>query len=245
MDHMFEAIGYQLGKTAAKAKNLFDLLGGDDEESLRAEILLGRDLAAALLQRMPLIEENASTSFAEDVGRWLAGHLKERRMPFAFRITADEALNALAFPGGPVFVSWPLLELCQGRRDEIAFVLAHEMGHIVLRHAAERTFRDSVFSVLLQQSSSRNAAIAWLEKVGQQGLSRAYSRESELEADDFAISLIRSCGGNVLAGEQLLEKLAQRSPNQNVAAGIEFLATHPPVTDRIAHMRSQRTALAG
>jgi hypothetical protein len=46
---LFEAIGYALGHKAAQAKNAFDLVGGTEEDSLRAEIRLGRDLAAALL----------------------------------------------------------------------------------------------------------------------------------------------------------------------------------------------------
>ena len=42
---LFEAIGYALGKKAAQTKNVFDLVGGTEEDSLRAEIRLGRDLA--------------------------------------------------------------------------------------------------------------------------------------------------------------------------------------------------------
>jgi beta-barrel assembly-enhancing protease len=242
MKTLFEAIGYKLGKTAANAKSLFDLLGGEELESLRAEIRLGHDLAAATLEQVPLVKENAATQFATKVGGWLAAHLKERRIPFTFRFTAENAVNAFALPGGYVFVSWPLLEVCRGQRDEIAFVLGHEMAHIKLRHTLDRIVRDSVLSLLLRQSPGKNAASAWLKKVGQHTLSRAYSRESELTADSFALSLIRTCGGDVLAGDQLLEKLAQRQPSQSVATWAEYLATHPPLAERIAHLRSERSA---
>ena len=210
MKTLFEAIGYRLGKTAAKAKNIFDLVAGEGEESLRAEIRLGHDLASALLERVPLIQENPDTRFAQDIGRWLGGHLQEKGRSFTFRVTAEPALNAVALPGGHVFVSAPLLQICQGQRDEIAFILGHEMAHIVLRHAVDRIVRDSLFSLLLRQSALKQAAGAWLGRVGQQALSRAYSRENELEADAFAVSLIRTSGGDVSAGERLLEKLAQR-----------------------------------
>jgi beta-barrel assembly-enhancing protease len=126
---LFEAVGYTLGQKAARAKNTFDLLGGvTEEDSLRAEIRLGRDLAAALLERVPLVEENEVTRFAAEIERWLAGSVKERRLPFMVRVTAEREPNALALPGGPIFVSWPLLEMCQGQRDEIAFVFGHEMA---------------------------------------------------------------------------------------------------------------------
>jgi beta-barrel assembly-enhancing protease len=242
MKSLFEAIGYKLGKTAANAKSLFELLGGEEEESLRAEIRLGHDLAVATIEQVPLVRENTSTQFATRVGHWLTANLNDKRLPFTFRFTAERALNAFALPGGHVFVSWPLLEVCQGQRDEIAFVLGHEMAHIKLRHTLDRVVRDSVFSLLLRQSPGRNAASAWLKKVGQQALSHAYSRESELAADSFALSLIRTCGGDVLAGEQLLEKLAQRQHTQSVATRAEYLATHPPLAERIANLRSERSA---
>jgi predicted Zn-dependent protease len=242
MKSLFESIGYQLGKTAAKAKNIFDLAGGEGEESVRAEIRLGYDLAAALLERIPLVVDNAETKFTRDVGRWLGGHVKERRMPFFFRVTAERAPNAFALVGGHVFVSWPLLQMCQGQRDEIAFILAHEMAHIVMRHAVDRIVRDALFSLLLRQSAVKQAASAWLGRVGQQALSRAYSRENELEADAYAVSLIAASGGDALAGEQVLEKLIQRKPDSGTAGLGEYWATHPPLAERLAHMRSQRLA---
>src|SRR5436305_10717159 len=86
---LFEAIGYRLGKKAAQAKNAFDLMGGTEEQSLRAEIRLGRDLAAAFLARIPLVEENVTTKFAAQIGSWLAASVKEKKLPFAFHITAE------------------------------------------------------------------------------------------------------------------------------------------------------------
>ena len=49
---LFEGIGYRLGKAAVKARNIFDLIGGDEAEGLAAEIRLGRDLEAAMLERV-------------------------------------------------------------------------------------------------------------------------------------------------------------------------------------------------
>ena len=105
---LFETIGIRLGQKAAQAKNAFDLMGGTEEDSLRAEIHLGRDLAAALMERIPLVEENETTRFAAQIGCWLAGNVKERKLPFSVRVTAEREPNAIALPGGVVFVSWPL-----------------------------------------------------------------------------------------------------------------------------------------
>jgi beta-barrel assembly-enhancing protease len=237
---LFEAIGYTLGKKAAQAKNAFDLVGGTEEESLRAEIRLGRDLASALAERVPLVRENERTRFVVEIGRWLAGNVKEKKLPFIVRVTAEREPNALALPGGPVFVSWPLLEMCEWQRDEIAFVLGHEMGHIVRRHTLNRIVKDAALSLLLRQSSGRHAASAWLSKAGGQLLDRAYSRDDEFEADVFSVALVGTAGGDVLAGERLLDKLAQGTSGLSLGIAGEYMATHPPLIERVANLRARR-----
>ena len=236
---LFEAIGYRLGQKAAQAKNTFDLMGGTEAESLRAEIRLGRDLAAALLARTPLVEENETTRFAAQIGHWLAANVKEKKLPFSVLVTGEREPNALALPGGPIFVSWPLLEMCQGQRDEIAFVLGHEMAHIVRRHALDRIVKDAAVSLLLRQSSGGHAASAWLGQAGRQVLSRAYSQAEELEADAFAVALVRTAGGDGMAGERLLEKLAQLTSGQSVGIAGDCFATHVPLTERVANLRAR------
>jgi Zn-dependent protease with chaperone function len=239
--NLFQTIGCALGKKAAQARNAFDLMGGTEEESLRAEIRLGRDLAAAFLERVLLVEANDSTRFAAQIGRWLAASVKEKKLPFDVRVTAEREPNALALPGGAIFVSWPLLELCQGQRDEIAFVLGHEMAHIVRQHALNRIVRDAALSLLLRKSSGRHAASAWLSKAGRQLLGSAYSREDELEADAFAAALVQTAGGDSLAGERLLEKLAQGTSGQSIGIAGEYFGTHPPFAERLTNLRARRS----
>ncbi len=237
---LIQAIGFKLGQKAAQARNAFALMGGTEEESLRAEIRLGRDLAAALLERTPLVMENDSTRFAAHIGRWLAGRVREKQLPFVVRITAEREANAIALPGGPIFVSWPLLEMCQRQRDEIAFVLGHEMAHIVRRHTLDRIVKDAALSLLLRHSTGRQAASAWLGQAGRQVLSRAFSWNNEIEADTFAVALVRAAGGDALAGERLLEKLAHLTSSQSVTVAGHYFATHPPLAERIANLRSRR-----
>jgi predicted Zn-dependent protease len=240
----FEAIGYRLGRKAAQAKNAFDLMGGTDEESLQAEIRLGRDLAAALLDRVPLVTHNETTKFTTQIGGWLAANVKERKLPFSFRITAEPEPNAVALPGGPVFVSWPLVDMCQGERDEIAFVLGHEMGHVVLRHTVDCLVKDAAVSLLLRQSSGKQAAGDWLSKAGQQLLRCAYSPEDELAADAFAAALVRTSGGEAPAAERWLEKVARRAFVHGVVKPGDYLASHPHPRERIANLRARGLGVA-
>jgi Zn-dependent protease with chaperone function len=118
-------------------------------------------------------------------------------------------------------------------------VLGHEMAHIVRRHTLDRIVKDAALSLLLRQSSGRHAASAWLSKVGRQLLGRAYSTDEELEADVFAVALVRTAGGDGSAGERLLEKLAERTPGQSLGVAGDYLATHPPLMERVANLRAK------
>ncbi len=234
---LFEAIGYRLGRKAAQAKNAFELMGGTEEESLRAEIRLGQDLEAALLERTPLVAENQRTRFAAQICEWLGAHVREKQLPFRVHVTAEHEPNGFALPGGPIFVSWPLLGWCEGQRDQVGFVLAHEMGHIVRRHTLDRLINDAAVSLLLRQASGRGAASAWLNKIGRQALDCAFSKENELEADRFAQALMGTAGGDAAAAELLLEKLGKETVERGVTIAGRYFASHPPVVERLANLR--------
>jgi len=59
---------------------------------------------------------------------------------YSFQVVETEQVNAFALPAGPVFVTAPLLALCD-TEAELAGVIGHEIGHIKARHTAERIYR--------------------------------------------------------------------------------------------------------
>jgi Zn-dependent protease with chaperone function len=79
-----------------------------------------------------------------------------------------------------------------------------------------------------------------LSKAGQKLLSTAYSTNEEFEADAFAAALVGTAGGDALAGERLLEKLAQGTSAQSVGIAGDYFATHPPLAERVANLRAKR-----
>jgi len=67
------------------------------------------------------------------------GHLDHLRgNQWTFVVVEDPVVNACALPGGKVVVYTGLLDLCRRNRDELAAVVAHEVGHVIARHSAER-----------------------------------------------------------------------------------------------------------
>jgi Zn-dependent protease with chaperone function len=133
-------------------------------------------------------------------------------------------INAFALPGGFVFVTEPLLDLCGADRDEIAFFLGHELGHILRGHARDK----------LTASTFLNAVGSRLPGAGtmlRQILNKGYSRELELEADREGVRLAGAAGFDPQAAIRALNRLAQISADH--AGALEYFSSHPPISERI------------
>ena len=145
-------------------------------------------------------------------------------------------MNAFALPGGYVFVTRRLIEVCSWDHDELAFVLGHEMGHVIKRHAIERLMANALFNGIVARLPVGGAVLrphvaALLTTLLHQG----YSREQELEADAFGAG---GDGGGVRpgGGAALLVRLASESAAEPLLAG--YFASHPPLADRLRHLES-------
>src|SRR6185369_7835860 len=114
-------------------------------------------------------------------------------------VLEDETVNAFALPGGHVFVLTGLLKKSQSP-DEVAGVLAHELGHVVLRHHLRTAMRSlgvgAAASVVLGDTGGLAALLA---SGSGQPLDLAFSRDQESEADEFAVELAATAGFDPLA----------------------------------------------
>lgn len=138
----------------------------------------------------------------------------------------DETVNAFALPGGHVVVFSGLLKKAQSP-DEVAGVLAHELGHVVLRHHLRSALRSlgvgAVVSAVLGDTSGLAALLA---AGSSQLLDLAFSREQEEAADAFGVELGAKAGFDPLAVGHLLERM------EEPGAPPSLLRTHPSGPDR-------------
>ncbi len=158
------------------------------------------------------------------------------------RLLLDPTPNAFALPGGKVFVLSGLLDRLPPSDEgegQLRGVLAHELGHAVRRHALRQLARKAAFSVGLglilgngdQLTDTLLAGASQLEQL-------RHSRESEEEADDFGVDLLRRAGGNAEGLASFLESLG-RQPVP------DFLSTHPDPEARARRLRHQDAQLKG
>lgn len=230
MESVFEKLGRKTGRALMKGRCLYDALAGTESEAIQAEYLLGQDLAKHLGEKLKPASDPTLGQLTQAVGEKLKARLTDKRRLFTFEVFESPEPNAFALPGGFVFVTDSILERCGRDQAETAFVLSHEMAHVVCRHCMERMLANTLFSTLSRTLSPRNAAATWLRQVGVKFLTSAYSRDNELEADEFAVLLARAAGFDPQAGARLLARLAKRPAARPLAA---YFGSHPPLEERI------------
>ena len=163
----------------------------------------------------------------------------ETEWPFECHLLADpELINAFALPGGQVFITAALFDRLE-TEGQLAAVMAHEIGHVVARHAAEQIAEQQ-----LAQGLSGAAVIAAYDPDNpNSGLSTAqlaalisglvnlkYGRDDELQSDNLGVQFMTEAGYDPRSMVQLMEILSQANEGNSPP---EFFSTHPNPDNRI------------
>ena len=112
--------------------------------SLEKEITLGRNLAAELERQVKLVDDPVITEYVNRVGQNLVRN-SDAQVPFTFKVIEDDSVNALALPGGFVFINTGIL-LTADEEAELAGVMAHEIAHITARHGTENATKGQIIN---------------------------------------------------------------------------------------------------
>ena len=234
MGGLFYRLGKMAGPKIRKGKWLWQSVTGTQEEAIRAEYEVGCDLAAEIRLQVSADPDSGNRQLVDEIGRKLTGHLSNKLRRFTFETFQAPEPNAFALPGGFIFVTVPLLELCNRDRDEIAFVLAHEMAHVIKGHAMERIVSDSAINIASKASVVRGPLSQWVRRVGIQFLESTYSQDRELDADSLGAELIDASGYDRGAPARLLGRLAKLAENSGPEHPIgKYFSSHPSANVRI------------
>ncbi|MCZ6753195.1 MAG: M48 family metallopeptidase [Acidobacteria bacterium] len=155
--------------------------------------------------------------------------------PYTFVITVvdDPAVNAFAAPGGQIVIYQGLLEKTENP-EEMAGVLAHEIQHIVQRHATKALFREMSMSVLLAAAVGDASGLATVLGAAQTIGALRYRRRDEAEADREGMKAVQAAGIDPMGMIRFLNKLEESSGDMPRAA--EYFSTHPLTRNRIEQL---------
>lgn len=238
---MAESPFYKLGQLAGtqfrKAKWIWESAVGTEEDAIRAEYGVGRDMAIVVRERTECDADPERRALLDHILARLAKVVRNKLHRFEVTLVAEEQPTAYALPGGFIFVARALVDLCERDSDELAFVVAHEMSHVIRRHAIDRLLRQKVISAASMASPGRGPLGSWITKVSLEALERAHSRDDELEADALGIRLARAAGFGTDGASRLLQRFRELQRERGLLSLGPYLSTHPPVDDRIANLR--------
>jgi Zn-dependent protease with chaperone function len=151
--------------------------------------------------------------------------------PLRVDVLDTPMVNAFALPGGRIYIFRPILEQAGGP-DEVAGVLAHEIGHVTNRDAMRALVHGGTLSVVIGMILGDVTGGSTLAILGQMLAGQAYSRENEAEADRVSVALMQGAGANPAAINQFFRRIA---PLGRPKGGVtDLLAAHPVTEDRIA-----------
>jgi predicted Zn-dependent protease len=206
---------------------MWSSFAGTEDESIRTEREYGEECARAFAAQFRDKSAPTDQDLVANIGLKLAEAVKDPRLQFRFTVVGSTPANAYALPGGFVFITGALLDLCVRDRNEIAFFLSHEIGHILRGHARDH----------LTANTFLNAVMSRLPAAGQMirhVLSKGYSQMQELDADQEAVRLTAAAGFDAGASLSALRRLELVAPNR---AGLaEYLSSHPPISERVREL---------
>jgi len=163
---------------------------------------------------------------------------------YTIKVIEDSDINAFTLPGGHVYVYRGLLDFVSSD-DELAGVLAHELGHNARLHAlrgqskAKKLNWVSLAAMAAVIAGGQNGAnVGAFSQYALIGVMNGYGTGLEKEADASGVETMRRAGYNPSAMVTFMQRLqVEESHHPDIKLGI--FATHPPSDERAASILSQ------
>jgi beta-barrel assembly-enhancing protease len=229
--------------TSAVAKSL-------EEFTTEQEYYIGRSVGAVVLSRYRVYENAQLNDYVNILGQTLAAASDKPDIfgGYHFLVLDSNDINAFATPGGHIFITRGLIRCCQSE-DALAAVLAHEIGHVQLRHgmqSIEKARTTQALTIIATEGAKNlgSSEVAQLtdtfsgviSDITNSLINNGYSRAFEYQADQASVALVGRLGYNP---QGIIEMLKVMSKNIK-KGGMDFAKTHPDPNDRIKELQSKQ-----
>jgi predicted Zn-dependent protease len=216
--------------------------------SVQEEQALGRQMNGQIRRSLVFLPDRVVEQYVREIGADILRAAGPQPFEYHFYVVEDEDINAFAAPAGHIYIHTQTI-LAASNVSELAGVIAHEIGHVALRHIAENYNRQrntgiGVRAAALAAAIFAGPAAATAAQLGG-GLAgvayiNSFSREAEMEADAFAVETMPRAGydpNGLVTFFQTLQGESGGTPS-------DFLSSHPATADRAAAARAGIDALA-
>lgn len=234
MAGFFRELGKMCGEQVRRTTWVLQALTGSDAEALAAEFNMGQHLSRQVELEFEVDVDPGLRDFVAGIAAPLTARLTNKKRRFQFGVLNLPDPNAFALPGGFIWLHRPLLELCEWSVDELAWVMGHEVAHVVRRHALERLAASKLIGGAMAMASAGGVG-GPLQTIVARILTSGYSQDNELDADEFGLRLARSAGFDAGAAARTLSRFEALGGNQPLLS--TYFSSHPPATLRVSRIR--------
>jgi len=183
-------------------------------------------------------DERLEALISQTVERLVAASEKPD-LRYKVTILNSPSINAFALPNGQLYVTRGLLALANDT-SELASVLAHEMGHVIARHAAirEQQLRQAELVSQVASDVFKDPQVGALALAKNKLALATFSRGQEMEADGIGVGISSRAGFDPEGAVRFLTSMARNAELRPAAGGVDprmldFLASHPATPERI------------
>ena len=221
----------------------FNLATGQEESLMigtEQEMKVGAAVAQQVEKEYKAIEDVDVNERVQKILDRIVAVCDRKDVVYSIKVLDDPALNAVSLPGGTIYVFKGMYDAVKSD-DELAGVIAHEVGHVTAKHAVKRmqaSYGYSLLQVLSVASGSANAAYGASALFASVFL--AHARGDEFQADKLGVKYLKAAGYDPRAMIQVLERLEQEH-EKNPSQPVSYFRTHPYINERIAIVNKEIT----
>jgi predicted Zn-dependent protease len=218
------------------------------------EYYIGRAVAAMILARYQVYNDDKLTDYVNAVGSAVAGYSDrpETYSGYHFLVLDSDEINAMSAPSGFIFVTKGLIKKCRNE-EMLSAVLAHEVGHVAAKHGLQSIKKSRLvdaFKLLGTEAAKRYGPkeLSQLTDIfeGVLGdiagtlIERGYDRKYEYEADELSIKFASRTGYNPAGLTEFLTSLGTEAAGPGAKG---WFKTHPSALDRLAKAKAEIASL--
>lgn len=194
--------------------------------STEEEISIGKEAAKSLEKQYGLVQDAALQERIAGIGSRLVQVSDRQGLPYTFKVLNSKEVNALALPGGFIYVFKGLIDKMPSD-DELAGILGHELGHVVKRHSVNQMEKSMGMSLLFGIAFGDRGGL--LQSLAQNAIMAKYSRDDESEADRLGFVHSFRAGYNPYGMKIGLLKLSEMDQNYSS----DLFSDHPESVERV------------
>jgi beta-barrel assembly-enhancing protease len=204
---------------------------------VRTEEEIGDVIIEAYLKSNTVIKDSLILKVVDEISERLIQNLDNSEYYHKFYVVNNPEVNAFASLGGNIVIFSGLLKLADSP-EEVAAVLAHEIGHVEEKHVSKTLV--SKLGVAMLSSILTGGDPTLVLEILEMTLSNTFSRSQEDKADDFSLELLEKSGIPPSSLATFFKKM-KKINDFGYEKQLEFFSTHPETDKRIRKSMRYKT----